>query len=124
VPLLEQVSLSPQLRPDEQALAAQLARQVTARVENVLGAWLSAQDDQALLLLYYQPDTPKETPEKVQGWDALLGEASQYLSSESINDQKARASTTRTWASATTSRQRRCCPCTTRAGRTRRSSGR
>jgi hypothetical protein len=89
VPLLQQVSQSSQLSPDEQALAAQLARQVVARVENVLGAWLSAQDDQALQLLYYQPNTPKEAnaPAGAQGWNALLGEAPQYLSSESINDQ-------------------------------------
>jgi hypothetical protein len=37
VPLLEQVSRSPELFPDEQALAKQLARQIVTRVEDTLG---------------------------------------------------------------------------------------
>jgi hypothetical protein len=89
VPLLQQVGQSPDLLPDQRTLANQLARQVMARVEDTLGAWLSAQDDQALQMLYYQPDTPREknTPDGSKGWNALLAEEAQYLSSESINDQ-------------------------------------
>src|SRR5262249_4990897 len=89
VPLLQQVGQSPDVLPDQRTLANQLARQVMAKVEDTLGAWLSAQDDQALQMLYYQPDTPKEkkTPDGAKGWNALLAEEAQYLSSESINDQ-------------------------------------
>jgi endoglucanase Acf2 len=88
VPLLQQVSQSAELAPDEQVLAAQLAEQVFRKVEEVMGAWLSAADDQALQLLYYEPDVLKDPVSAGKpGWNALLGEAAGFFSSESLNDQ-------------------------------------
>jgi hypothetical protein len=91
VPLLQEVSTSadPGLSNADRQLAGQLARQVFQMVKDHMSAWLSADDDQAPFLLYYQPSKPfeaKAPPDQV-GWQALLTLQSGHLSSESLNDQ-------------------------------------
>lgn len=90
VPLLQEVSQSKStlLGADEKELAGKLMRQVFEKVKERLGAWLSAQDDQALQLLYFEPDKLKSVKGKgAIGWNALLAQQAGFLSSESINDQ-------------------------------------
>jgi endoglucanase Acf2 len=79
VPLLFQVAQDPGVPTSDRTLAQQLADRVFNLVKDGIGSWLSAQDDQALQLLYYQGGTG--------GWDALLAEAGAFGSSVSINDQ-------------------------------------
>jgi hypothetical protein len=76
VPLMLQVAQDPGLPASDRALAQQLADRVFNLVKDGIGSWLSAQDDQALQLLFYS-----------NSWDALLGEAGAFGSSVSLNDQ-------------------------------------
>jgi hypothetical protein len=88
VPLLLQISKSSELSAIEQATARQAAEDILHRVKDVMGAWLSAKDDQVFQLLYYQPKTPLESGlSDKTGWQALLGLLGAFGSNESINDQ-------------------------------------
>jgi hypothetical protein len=94
VPMLLEISQStdPGLSANDKAQAASYAEQIYNAVKNRMGSWLSAGDDQALQLLYYQPATPQETnplqpaPPGSQGWQSLMSIMSGFLSSETLND--------------------------------------
>ncbi len=84
VPLLEQVAQDPGVPASDRSLAQELSVRVFNLVKDGLGSWLSAEDDQALQLLFYQPRT---TDGSANGWNALLAESGAFGSSTSINDQ-------------------------------------
>src|SRR5262249_7388298 len=91
VPMLVEISQSKDasLTDADKAQALSLARQVFNQVKDRMSAWLSADDDQALKLLYYQPDQPLETSFKRNGtigWDSLVGILDGFQSSEGLND--------------------------------------
>lgn len=96
VPMLLEVSQStdPGLSAADKAEAATYAELVYNAVKDRMSAWLSANDDQAQQILYYQTATPQETnplqpaPAGSQGWQALLSIQSGFLSSETLNDQQ------------------------------------
>ncbi len=84
VPLLLQVAQDPGVPSSDRTLAQELADRVFNLVKDGIGSWLSAEDDEALQLLYYQPGL---LPDGSDGWDALLGQAGAFGSSVSLNDQ-------------------------------------
>ncbi|MBX9623448.1 MAG: hypothetical protein K2X82_06500, partial [Gemmataceae bacterium] len=89
VPLLVSVSQSadPNLTAADRGQAAVYAERVFNVVKDRMSAWLSAADDQALRLLYYQPQQPREakaTPGP--GWQSLMSLAAGFESSNSLND--------------------------------------
>jgi hypothetical protein len=89
VPLLIAVSQStdPGLTADDRRTAGVYAERVFNAVKDRMSAWLSAADDQALQLLYYQPNMPNEanaTPGP--GWQSLMALLPGFESSNSLND--------------------------------------
>jgi hypothetical protein len=90
VPILLEISQSKDagLSANDRAQAASYAEQIFNQVKDRMSAWLSAQDDSALKLLYYQPSTPLESgaPANSKGWESLMSILSGFLSSESLND--------------------------------------
>ena len=66
VPILLEISTStdPLLSANDKAQAASYAEQLYNAVKDRMSSWLSASDDQALQVLYYQPATPQETNPK------------------------------------------------------------
>jgi hypothetical protein len=96
IPILNEVADSdpttnPDLSPAERDLARSTARLVFQLVEDRMSAWLSATDDQAPYVLYYQPQSPFEDPTGQQlnkvGWQAIMPVQGGFLSPEGINDQ-------------------------------------
>src|SRR5262249_10106818 len=90
VPILLEISKSndSQLTPQDKALAGNLAEQVFNQVKNRMSAWLSASDDQAIKLLYYQPKTLQEMGKSAlgPGWQSLISILDGFQSSEGLND--------------------------------------
>ncbi|MHB1425324.1 MAG: glycosyl hydrolase [Gemmataceae bacterium] len=90
VPILLEIgqSTDPGLSANDKAQANSYAEQIFNQVKNRMGSWLSAQDDQSLKLLYYQPATPQESeaPANSRGWQSLMSILAGFLSSQSLND--------------------------------------
>jgi endoglucanase Acf2 len=89
VPILLEISQStdPGLSASDKASAYTYAELIYNAVKNRMGAWLSANDDDALQMLYYQPATAQETNAAGSpGWQSLMEILSGFLSSESLND--------------------------------------
>ena len=90
IPILQEVSQSsdPGLSAADKALAGSTAQLVFTLVKGRMAGWLTADDDQAIELLYYQPNVLQEAQAKGIGWQALLSLKPGFLSSEDINDQQ------------------------------------
>ena len=90
VPILLEISQStdPGLSAADKAQAATYAQLVYNAVKNRMESWLSANDDDALQMLYYQPKNLMEhnAPAGSQGWQSLMSILSGFLSSETLND--------------------------------------
>lgn len=90
VPILLEIanSLDSQLTAQDKARAARFAEQIFNQVKDRMSAWLSATDDQAMKMLYYQPATleEKNAPANRQGWQSLMSLLAGFHSSESLND--------------------------------------
>jgi hypothetical protein len=90
IPILQEISNSadPGLSESDRQLAALLAQKIFQIVKDHMSGWLSATDDQAPYMLYYQPKKLQEAnPPAGQGWQALLAVQGFSLAPESINDQ-------------------------------------
>src|SRR5262249_49322547 len=89
VPILVEISNGgdSQLTAQDKALAADLAEQVFNQVKDRMSAWLSASDDQALKLLYYQPkELQEQGSPQGQAWRSFMSILSGFQSSEGLND--------------------------------------
>lgn len=91
IPILQEISNSadPGLTPADRQLAAELAQKVFQIVKDHMSGWLSATDDQAPYMLYYQPKKLLDAKPGITGpgWQVLLALQGFSLAPESINDQ-------------------------------------
>lgn len=89
VPLLVSVSEStdPGLSADDRRQAGVYAERVFNVVKDRMSAWLSTADDQALQLLYYQPQRPQEAAATAgPGWQSIMSLLAGFEHSNSLND--------------------------------------
>src|SRR5262249_6402177 len=87
VPILLEIAQSsdPTLTANDRVQAARFAEQLYNQVNDRMGAWLSASDDETLRTLYYQPPQI-EVNGKPVGWQSLMSILSGFGSSEKLND--------------------------------------
>jgi endoglucanase Acf2 len=88
VPILLEISQSgdPTLSANDKVQAANFAQQLYNQINDRMGSWLSASDDQTLRTLYYQPQTTVANGQFSQGWQSLMSILSGFGSSEKLND--------------------------------------
>jgi hypothetical protein len=90
VPILLEISQStdPGLSASDKSEAAQYAELVYNAVKNEMDTWLTADGNDTLQMLYYQPKKPQETdtPAGSAGWQSLMGILGFTDAAESLND--------------------------------------
>jgi endoglucanase Acf2 len=88
VPILLEISQSsdPTLSANDKVQAANFAEQLYNQVNDRMGSWLSASDDQTLRTLYYQPQQTTVDGKPSRGWQSLMSILSGFGSSEKLND--------------------------------------
>src|SRR5262249_49575463 len=85
-------SSDPTLSANDKVQAANFAEQLYNRVNDRMGAWLSASDDLTLRTLYYQPPQTTANGQLSLGWQSLMSILSGFGSSEKLNDHQLIAS--------------------------------